>query len=81
MAKWYNLTTFDVIGDLVFAQSFGCLGNSEYHPWVSTIFSSVREGAKATGPSYLGLVGFVDFWVGIFIPKLAGTHRENMQGR
>ncbi|KAM0123417.1 hypothetical protein ACHAO1_011300 [Botrytis cinerea] len=42
MVKWYNLTTFDLIGDLAFGQSFGGLENSRYHFWVSTIFESVR---------------------------------------
>lgn len=42
MVKWYNLTTFDLIGDLAFGQSFGGLENSQYHFWVSTIFDSVR---------------------------------------
>ncbi|TGO07172.1 hypothetical protein BTUL_0316g00080 [Botrytis tulipae] len=42
MVKWYNLTTFDLIGDLAFGQSFGGLENSQYHFWVSTIFDSIR---------------------------------------
>jgi cytochrome P450 len=42
MVKWYNLTTFDLIGDLAFGTSFGGLDNSQYHFWVSTIFDSVK---------------------------------------
>ncbi|KAM0302816.1 hypothetical protein ACHAO8_011552 [Botrytis cinerea] len=42
MVMWYNLTTFDLIGDLAFGQSFGGLENSRYHFWVSTIFDSIR---------------------------------------
>jgi len=38
LADWYNFTTFDVIGDLAFGESFGCLENSDYHPWVKAIF-------------------------------------------
>ncbi|KAL4901846.1 hypothetical protein BDW74DRAFT_67207 [Aspergillus multicolor] len=41
MVKWYNLTTFDIIGDLAFGQSFGGLDSSEYHHWVRTIFEAV----------------------------------------
>lgn len=55
MAKWYNWTTFDIIGDLVFAQDFGGLKNADYHPFVSRIFGTVRVGAKFSGLSYLGL--------------------------
>ncbi|RYP75506.1 hypothetical protein DL771_002391 [Monosporascus sp. 5C6A] len=42
MAAWYNYTTFDVIGDLTFGESFGCLDNSDYHVWVKAIFQMVR---------------------------------------
>lgn len=42
MVSWYNFTTFDIIGNLVFGESFGCLDNSSYHPWVSFLFDTVR---------------------------------------
>jgi cytochrome P450 len=42
MVKWYNYTTFDIIGDLSFGEPFGCLQGSTYHPWVAMIFSSVK---------------------------------------
>ncbi|KAL4894428.1 cytochrome P450 [Aspergillus ambiguus] len=42
MVKWYNLTTFDLIGDLAFGEPFGGLQNAEYHHWVATIFEFVR---------------------------------------
>ncbi|KAF3760190.1 cytochrome P450 [Cryphonectria parasitica EP155] len=45
MVKWYNYTTFDVIGDLTFGEPFGCLENSDYHPWVSMIFAGIKFGA------------------------------------
>ncbi|EWY79383.1 hypothetical protein FOYG_17461 [Fusarium oxysporum NRRL 32931] len=43
VVKWYNYTTFDVVGDLAFGEPFGCLETSEYHPWVALIFDSVKE--------------------------------------
>lgn len=42
MVKWYNLTTFDILGDLAFGESFGGLESSEYHYWVSIIFQAIR---------------------------------------
>ncbi|OQD88628.1 hypothetical protein PENSOL_c069G04160 [Penicillium solitum] len=47
MTCWYNYTTFDIIGDLAFGESFGCLQNSQYHFWVSVIFSHFRTAAWA----------------------------------
>ncbi|KAL4986543.1 cytochrome P450 [Aspergillus falconensis] len=42
MVKWYNLTTFDLIGDLAFGESFGGLDNTRHHEWVATVFASIK---------------------------------------
>jgi cytochrome P450 len=42
MVKWYNLTTFDIIGDLAFGESFGGLETSTYHAWVKSMFDSLK---------------------------------------
>jgi len=46
VVKWFNFTTFDIIGDLALGESFHCLDQSDYHPWVTMIFTSIRAGAK-----------------------------------
>lgn len=46
--SWYIYTTFDVIGDLAFGESFGCLDNSAYHPWVKVIFDLAAFGMVFT---------------------------------
>ncbi|KAI1868414.1 uncharacterized protein JN550_006330 [Neoarthrinium moseri] len=38
MSAWYNFTTFDLIGNLVMGESYHCLENADYHPWVRPIF-------------------------------------------
>ncbi|KAF2665808.1 averantin oxidoreductase [Microthyrium microscopicum] len=45
IVKWLNLITFDVIGDLSFGESFGCLENGDYHFWIHLIFLAVKVGA------------------------------------
>src|SRR5271156_4833668 len=42
MAKWYNLTTFDMIGDLAFGEPFDGLKNTRLHSWVATIFQVIK---------------------------------------
>ncbi|KAJ0415698.1 cytochrome P450 [Aspergillus carlsbadensis] len=42
LVKWYNFTTFDIIGDLAFGAPFDCLQNSDYHQWVSILLCQVR---------------------------------------
>jgi cytochrome P450 len=45
LTSWYNWTTFDIIGDLAFGESFRCLQDSDYHPWVSLIFKRIRSNS------------------------------------
>ncbi|CAH0038772.1 unnamed protein product [Clonostachys solani] len=47
LTSWYNWTTFDIIGDLAFGESFRCLQDSDYHPWVSLIFKRIRSNSLA----------------------------------
>lgn len=42
LVDWYNWTTFDVIGDLSFGESFDCLKNERYHFWVQMLFSGIQ---------------------------------------
>ncbi|KAF5864524.1 hypothetical protein ETB97_007356 [Aspergillus alliaceus] len=43
MTSWYNYTTFDIIGDLAFGESFNCLQSRDYHPWVKTVFPTLKS--------------------------------------
>ncbi|KAI6355125.1 hypothetical protein MCOR25_008330 [Pyricularia grisea] len=45
MVTWLNCTTFDIGGDVMFGESFGCLRNGAYHPWVALIVENVQFGA------------------------------------
>ena len=45
LVKWFNFTTFDIIGDLSLGESFQCLEGSQYHAWVTTILKSFKFGA------------------------------------
>ncbi|KAJ9660480.1 hypothetical protein H2201_006902 [Coniosporium apollinis] len=42
MAEWYNWTTFDIIGDLAFGESFDCLENVCTHGWIASIQGNVK---------------------------------------
>jgi len=55
LEAWYNWTTFDIVGSLVFGQSFNCLENVDYHPWIDFIFKSVKGGALSVALTYIGL--------------------------
>lgn len=66
VVNWFGFTTFDLIGDLGFGESFDCLERSEFHPWVSLIFNSLRAATlNASLRYYPGL----NWLLGLAVPK------------
>ncbi|KAH8820182.1 cytochrome P450 [Xylogone sp. PMI_703] len=53
ISDWYNYCTFDIIGDLAFGESFGCLDGSTYHAWIAGIFQSARLGTILQALSFV----------------------------
>ncbi|TXB98820.1 hypothetical protein FocTR4_00013514 [Fusarium oxysporum f. sp. cubense] len=47
IVAWINLTTFDIIGDRTFSESFGGLKSGGYHPWVRNFFDGIRESMES----------------------------------
>ncbi|KAH7037429.1 cytochrome P450 [Microdochium trichocladiopsis] len=45
IVRWYNFATFDIIGDLSFGESFGCLETGDFHFWIGLILGAVKAGA------------------------------------
>lgn len=45
VSKWYNYTTFDIIGDLAFGEPFNCLETNSYHTWVDITFQNIKAAA------------------------------------
>ncbi|KAK0376629.1 cytochrome P450 [Colletotrichum limetticola] len=43
LRDWFNFCTFDILGELAFSSSFGCLESAEYHPWVKIIAFQQKE--------------------------------------
>lgn len=64
--SWMNFTTFDITGDLMFGESFDCLKDSQLHPWIKLIFSSMKALA------YIGVVNQFPMLKGLldlFLPQ------------
>lgn len=43
LVDWYNYTTFDIIGELAFGESFECLRSNALHPWIDNNFLFVKD--------------------------------------
>ncbi|RAK82729.1 cytochrome P450 [Aspergillus fijiensis CBS 313.89] len=56
IAPWFNFTTFDIFGDLGFGESFNCLQDSEYHPWIALLFNSVKAASVVAAARYYPLL-------------------------
>ncbi|KAM3067383.1 hypothetical protein ACMFMG_005260 [Clarireedia jacksonii] len=77
MTSWLNWLTFDIIGDLAFGESFGCLENSRYHSWVSLTFDvlkfiRLRTEIQRFGPLASLMQGFL-------IGTLTKNYKENLE--
>lgn len=40
--RWVNYLTADIIGDLSFGESFGGLDAGQLHPWLETVFTTLK---------------------------------------
>jgi len=59
MTPWFNFTTFDIFGDLGFGESFECLENSRYHPWIALLFNSVKAASFVSAARFYPVLIFV----------------------
>jgi cytochrome P450 len=44
ITMWYTFATYDVVGDLAFGQSFGCLEKGVFDPAVASVQNSIKFG-------------------------------------
>lgn len=45
LIHWLNLLTTDVIGELTFGESLGGLASSRVHPWLDSVFGTIKMSA------------------------------------
>ena len=55
IANWFNWTSFDIIGEMTFGESFGCLDSTSYHPWIAIIFKHLKVGGWIRAIKYMDL--------------------------
>lgn len=74
--SWFNWTTFDVIGDLAFGESFNCLDRTQTHPWIHDLFGNLKFGAVAVALRDYGLMRLMNY---LTPRKLVEARKENFQ--
>ncbi|KAK7958457.1 cytochrome p450 [Apiospora saccharicola] len=78
MREWLNWTTFDIIGDLGLGSPFGCLYNSEYHPWGRSITRTVNVGSYIQAVYELGGIQLVTWIVDSGIWGSRSEHKRQV---
>jgi cytochrome P450 len=80
MTKWFEWTTFDIIGDLSFGEPFGCLQNATSHPWVESFFDSLGVVPIVQTLCSLPLYSLLmPLYVMLFMPKNIAAERRTSQ--
>ena len=72
--SWFNWTTFDLIGDLAFGESFKCLDDIRTHPWIRDLFGNLKFGAVSIALRHYGLLRLMNY---LTPRKLLDARREN----
>ncbi|ORY70969.1 cytochrome P450 [Pseudomassariella vexata] len=44
--EWLSFCTFDIIADMTFGETFGCLRESRLHPWLAWAFDDIKLSHK-----------------------------------
>ena len=66
LSEWMNFLTFDIIGEFTLSTRFGCISNSQNHPWVTLMIRWMHAVGYAVNASACGLLApflmaFVNF--------------------
>jgi Cytochrome P450 len=79
MVRWYNYTTFDIVGDLAFGEPFYALEGGEYHPWIARVIKYVKYGHwLRVGKRYPLFQRLLETIVSLF-PNLRDAHATHFK--
>jgi cytochrome P450 len=79
LTRWLNFTTFDIIGDLCFGESFGSLKNEDYNFWVANIFKGLKIARMFRVFRAYPIVGVPIFCLLKLFPQLARARQKHEQ--
>ncbi|MCJ1249217.1 hypothetical protein MMC30_006440 [Trapelia coarctata] len=61
--NWWNFFTFDMIGTLAVGESFHCVERGELHPWVQTLFDSIKPATWMMEASQYPFIAGLLLWM------------------
>ncbi|KAM7203149.1 Cytochrome P450 [Naviculisporaceae sp. PSN 640] len=57
MTTWFNLMTFDIIGDLAFGMSFDGISSGKTHSWIAVVLESMGQASLSDTISRFPMLG------------------------
>ncbi|KAI8942914.1 hypothetical protein NX059_000953 [Plenodomus lindquistii] len=83
LIRWFNLFSFDLIGDLSFGASFGNLNRGDFHPWIATIlqFFVAQHDMAHFRRAYPLLEAMVGPLIKMLAAKIIAKHHLFMQSQ
>lgn len=76
LVDWYSWTTFDIVGELGFGETFGCLSSPMHHDWSAMVFSHFRASALVTSVKFYPYLENVLRW---FLPRDVSNRQNHFQ--
>jgi cytochrome P450 len=67
VGNYFQFTTFDIAGDLMYGESFGCLEREEYHTWLKVMTAFFKR--LMIGASFVALFPRIRPFLPYLIPK------------
>ncbi|KAI3322076.1 cytochrome P450 [Xylariaceae sp. AK1471] len=77
IVPWFNFVAFDIFGDLGFGESFDCLHDSRYHPWIALLFNSIKAVSFVAAARFYPLIEFI--LMKCIPPSLKNMQRDHYQ--
>ncbi|PVH91509.1 benzoate 4-monooxygenase cytochrome P450 [Periconia macrospinosa] len=63
LTTWFNLMTFDVIGELAFGKSFGGVESGKIHEWIAIVLASMGQASFSDTLARFPLLGKIYMYV------------------
>ena len=64
LVEWFSWTTFDIVGELGFGETFGCLTDERHHSWSALVFSHFKAASLVTSVRFYPLLErFLRWWL------------------
>jgi cytochrome P450 len=78
--EWFHFVTFDFMTEYIFGESFSCLQNCEYHPWVRVIIDTIKAWPVISSAKYLPtLAPLIQIIALFFYRDILRRRRESFQ--